>query len=80
MYLGGVWDGVQALAHSRERFGDEVGGALLAHAKHHGGSHIKGVAPPVVVSRAPPGYDVPVTAEMQSRMATLLGMRKRYNQ
>ena len=59
MDLGGVWHSVQALAHGSQGPGDEVGGALLAHAKHHGGAHVKGVALPVVVSRAAARYDIP---------------------
>ena len=59
MYLSGVRHSVQALAHGRQSPRDEVGGALLAHAKHHGGAHIKGVAVSVVVPRAATRYDIP---------------------
>ena len=59
MDLSGVRLSVEALAHCSQSPGDEVGGALLTHAKHHGGAHIKGVALPVVVSRAAARYDIP---------------------
>ena len=59
MDLSGVRHSVQALAHCGQGPSDEVGGALLAHAKHHGGAHIKGVALSVVVPRAAARYDIP---------------------
>jgi hypothetical protein len=53
MDLSGIWHCVQALADSRERSCDKIRGALLAHAKHHGGPDIKGVALSVVMPRTP---------------------------
>ena len=63
VYLSGVGDSVQALAHCSQRARDEVGGALPAHAKHHGGAHVKGVALSVVVPRAAAGYDIPAMSD-----------------
>ncbi len=73
VYLSRVWDSIQAFAHSGQRSGDEVSGALMAHAKHHGGPHIKGVALPVIVPCAPSRYDVPVATDKFSGMASLPG-------
>lgn len=64
MYLGGVRHSVQALAHSREGSRDEISGAPLAHAKHHGGAHVKGVAFSVVVARAASWDDIPAAPDL----------------
>ena len=71
VYLSGIWHSFQASAHSRERSGDEVGGALLTHPKHHGGSHIEGVPLPVIVSCTPSWYDVPGETDRALRIAGL---------
>ncbi len=57
--LGGVGIRVQALAHGGQRARDEIGGALLAHAEHHGAAHVKGEPLAHVVPRAAAGDDVP---------------------
>ncbi len=36
VYLGGIRHGFQTLPNSGQRSGDEIGGALMPHAKHHG--------------------------------------------
>ena len=51
--LCGVWDCLQALPHSLQAFGDQVGRAFLAKPKHHGRSHIKSVALPVKMASTP---------------------------
>lgn len=66
MYLGGVRHGVQVFADGSQRASDQVGGALMAHAKHHGGANVKGVTLPVEVSCAAAWDDVSAHARITS--------------
>lgn len=45
--LGGVWEGLYRAANSSKSAGDEIGGALIPHAEHHGGAHVENVALPL---------------------------------
>ena len=59
MYLSWIRLGVQLPADRSQRPGDEVCGALVSHAKHHGRSDVKRVALPMEMPCAASWDDVP---------------------
>ena len=59
VYLSRIRLGVQLPADCSQRPGDEIGGALVSHAKHHGRSDIESVALPMEMPCAPSWDDVP---------------------
>ena len=65
MDLRWVGDAVDAAPNGGEGARDQVGGALLAHAEHHGRAHVEGVALPLVPPRTPAGNDVPAGQVMR---------------
>ena len=67
--LGGVRDGLQALAHSCQGTRDEVGGAGVTHAKHHGGPHIKAIPLALIPASAAARDYVPAVQKAQGEAA-----------
>lgn len=57
--LRGVRHSGHLLAHTFQALGDEVGGALVSKAKHHGRADVKSVALALEVSCAAAGHKVP---------------------